>query len=70
MRVTKTFFRSPPLVALWSVEPVEVCPGLTLSDVKECASLLVRMLDRPKDPFPSPIYEFAIGSGFDSEGRM
>jgi hypothetical protein len=51
MRVINTFFLSLPLeVALVFVKPADVGPGLTLSDVNDCASLLLRMLDFPNDP--------------------
>jgi hypothetical protein len=54
MRVIKTFFLSLPLDAVFVfVKPADVGPGLTLSDVYDCASLLLRMLDLPNEPSPA-----------------
>jgi hypothetical protein len=70
MRVIKTFFLSAPLVdVLGLVKPADVGP-CTVSDVKDCASLLLRMLDRPKEPFPSPTYEFDVNELRDSDVSM
>jgi hypothetical protein len=51
MRVIKTFFLSFPLdVVLVVVKPADVGPDPTLSDVKDCANLLLLMLDLPNEP--------------------
>ncbi len=64
----KTFFLSAPLVnVLGLVKPADVGP-CTVSDVKDCASLLLRMLDRPKEPFPSATYE--LDAVRDSDGTI
>jgi hypothetical protein len=70
MRVINTFFLSLPLgVVLVFVKPPDVGgPGLTLSDVKDCASLLLRMLDLPNEP--SPAYDPDVNVDRDSDGRM
>jgi len=69
MRVIKTFFLSFPLdeVVLVLVKPADVGPDPTLSDVKDCANLLVLMLDLPKEP--SPMYDPDVRDR-GSEGRM
>ena len=70
MRVTKTFFLSVPLPKVFGlVKPADVGP-CTVSDVKDCASLLLRMLDRPKEPFPSATYEPDVNAILDSDGRI
>ncbi len=69
MRVINAFFLSLPLDAvLVLVKPADVGPELTLSDVNDCASLLLRMLDLPREP--SPMYEPEVKVERDSEGRM
>jgi hypothetical protein len=69
MRVIKTFFLSAPLKLLGLVKPADVGP-FTVSDVKDCASLLLRILDRPKEPFPSATYEPDVNAALDSDGRI
>ena len=70
MRVIKTFFLSAPLVdVLGLVKPADVGP-CTVSDVKDCASLLLRMLDRPKEPLPLCTYELDVNDVRDSDGRI
>jgi hypothetical protein len=50
MRVIKTFFRSLLAVVPVLVKPGDGIPEATLSDVKECANRLLRMLDLPSEP--------------------
>ncbi len=70
MRVIRTFFLSAPLVdVLGLVKPADVGPR-TVSEVKDCASLLLRMLDRPKEPFPSTTYELDVNAVLDSDGSI
>jgi hypothetical protein len=53
MRVIKTFFLSFPLaVVLVFVKPADVGPEPIFPDVKDCANLLLRMLDLPNEPSP------------------
>jgi len=53
MRVINAFFPSPHLVDIVGlVKSANVGPA-TFSDVKDCASLLLRMLDLPNEPSPT-----------------
>jgi hypothetical protein len=53
MRVIKTFFFSLALGAVPACAKLaDGSPEPTPSDVKDCANLLDRMLDLPKEPSP------------------
>jgi hypothetical protein len=49
--VINTFFLSLPLMIV--VNPAGVGPGAAFSDVKDGASLLLRTLERPREPSPA-----------------
>lgn len=67
MRVTRTFFRSWPLAIVLGLDPADVGP-VSVSEVNDCASLLLRMLERPNEP--SPMYDWDVRGALDSEGKM
>jgi hypothetical protein len=71
MRVINTFFLSVTLEDVFGLmKPADVGAGPKLSDVKDCASLLLRMLDLPKEPFASPLYELEVKGALGSDGRI
>jgi len=52
------------------MKPADVGAGGKFSEVNDCASLLLRILDLPNEPCRSPLYELEVKVVRVSDGRI